>query len=79
MKTNLDYKLYESPVPAFRTIQTGSLTLRVYKREMKYDCWNGYEAYIVQDDKIGHFAIVSAVRWFPLLRKIAKLPGAKTL
>jgi len=73
--TKLKYEIERNPCDSDTLlIKSGTVILRVYRRKMKYDGWNGFEAY--SDERSGVYnPMIRASKWFPLLRKIEKLEG----
>jgi hypothetical protein len=74
---NLDYKLEDASIIGVKILTTGTLTIKIYRREIKYDARTGFDAYILKNGKSPRFPNLTASKWFPLLRKIEKLGGAK--
>ena len=75
--TNLEYSVEREKFnPDVCVIASGSIRLRVYRRRMKYDGWNGYEAY-AEECKNPYAPKAAASRWSALLRKLEKLEGVR--
>ena len=80
LSSKLDYKISERMDSHSCILVTGELTIKIIRRVPKYDGYKGHDAYIIDENgKNSRLPDVSASNWFALLRKIAKLKGAKLL
>ena len=80
LSSKLDYQISERRDSHSCILVTGELTIKIIRRVPKYDGYKGCDAYVIDENgKNSRWPDISASNWFVMLRKIAKLKGAKLL
>ena len=78
LSSKLAYQISERMDSHSCILVTGELTLKIIRRVPKYDGYKGHDAYVIDENgNNSRWPNVSASNWFVLLRKIAKMKGAK--